>query len=73
LQDHAGNEVESNHTEDSFSGRSGLIPEPGFHAPESGCQGVTDSKASDGGRWKINKNKEILNGGSLIRNGYQAA
>jgi hypothetical protein len=41
--------------------------------PNQDGQTSTDGKASHAGHRKINKNKGILNAGSLIGNGHQAA
>jgi hypothetical protein len=40
-----------------------LIPEVGFHAPESGFQRIANNNSSDASLWKIKKNKEILTSG----------
>ena len=53
--------------------RYGLIPEAGFHAPESGWADVNGRQGERCRTWKINKNKGISYAGLMTANGYQAA
>jgi len=50
-----------------FQRYTGLIPEAGWHPPESGYQCFTDNEPCDASLWKINKSKGILAGGERFR------
>jgi hypothetical protein len=51
--------------EEPFQRSTHLIPEAGWHAPESGFQSFTENEQGTASLWKINKNKGILTGGPV--------